>query len=76
MCHGVERPEPLVDRNFKDRRRGIERAVDRVNPLAVPAAANPIGAFPAIPCRRMDNLIEPPRDQFGPAERDWQKSHA
>lgn len=74
--HGVERPEPVVDRDFKDRRRGIERAVDRANPLAVPAAANPIGAFSAIPSRRMDSLIEPPRDQLGPAERDRQKGHA
>ena len=76
MRHRVERPEPLVDGDFKNCRRGIERAIDCADPLAVPTATNPIGAFPAIPCRRVDGLIEPPRDQVGPAKRDWHKGHA
>lgn len=76
MRDRIERPKPLVHRNLEDCRRWIERAVDRANPLAVPASSNPICAFPAIPCRRMDGLIEPPCDQLGPAERNWQKGHA
>ncbi|SCB61613.1 hypothetical protein GA0061105_12057 [Rhizobium aethiopicum] len=69
--HDVERPKPLVNRDLKDRRRRIERAVDGANALAVPAAAYAISAFAAIPCRRVDSLIEPPYHQLGPAEPDW-----
>ena len=66
----IECPESLVHRRLKDRRRWIERAVDRPHALAVPASANPIGAFATIPCRRMDGLIEPPCHKLDSAERN------
>src|SRR5690606_17642056 len=51
MRYRVERPKPLVDRDFENGRRGIERAVDRARAPAVPAAADAIGPFAAIPGR-------------------------
>jgi hypothetical protein len=60
----------LVDRDLKDRRRRVDRAVNRPHALAVPAAADTIGAFAAIPCRGIGCLVEPPCDQLGTAERN------
>ena len=39
--HGIERPEPLVHRDFKHGRCGVEAALHRLHPLAVPASAKP-----------------------------------
>ena len=68
MRHGVERFETRVHRDLEDRRRRIDRAVDRAQAPAVPAAPGEIGALTAVPARTESRLIQPPRYQFGAAQ--------
>ena len=69
MGNGIERLETLVDGDFEDRRRWIERAIDRVAALAVPATTDAIGAFAAVPGRSEGHHVEKPHQQVAASER-------
>jgi len=76
MWQRVERFEAFVNRDFEDRGRGIEGAIDDANTFAVPSAAELESAFATIPGRREARLIEAPGDEMAASQRHWQRCHA
>lgn len=68
MRHGIQRVEALVDRDLQNRRRGVDRTIDRADPSAVPTAAYAVGAFATIPGRPELNQVKAPCHKFRAAK--------
>jgi len=71
MRHGIQCVEALVDRDLQNRRRGIDRTIDRPDASAVSTAADAVGAFATVPGRTELNQVEAPRHKLRAAEQRW-----
>ena len=67
--HRIQCTEPFVDCHLKNSRRGIDRAVHRPDPWAVPAPAHTKGTLAAGPRIAKMSQVEAPRHQLRAAKR-------
>jgi len=75
MGNSVQGRKSLVNRDLQNRRRRIERGVNRSHAAAVPTTTGAECPLAAVPDRSEDCLIQTPRYQLASAERWRQRDH-